>query len=327
MTSPTVPAAYAGGPPPAPPVPVAVGPQPYHRVAHLDPRTARWWRPLATLGVGAGLLLGVAAVGLVAVLVAAVVSLAAPGVLPAVSPELDDPRNPLDLLLMLGSIAVLLPVVVLALRWGGGQRGTVHSVVGRFRWGMALRAAAVVVPLYAAVQWGLTALWPAPDTSVPPLDGRLLLVVLVVLVMTPLQCAAEEYAFRGLPQQVLGTWLRRPVWGVVLPVPLFMVGHGYDWVGQVDIAVFALATGFLVWKSGGLELAVVLHVANNLPLFLAAPLSPSSLQQGEVDPSALLFSLPLTLGLTAALTTWVSRTHGVAFWEPVRGVGRVPAAR
>jgi hypothetical protein len=80
--------------------------------------------------------------------------------------------------------------------------------------------------------------------------------------------------------------------------------------------------GFLVWKSGGLELAVVVHTANNLPLFLISPLSPSSLQQGAVEPWSLLVSLPLMLATSAALCVWVSRTYGVGLWEPVRGHGR-----
>ncbi|MEJ5913049.1 CPBP family intramembrane glutamic endopeptidase [Pseudokineococcus sp. 1T1Z-3] len=324
----TTTSAPAGATPPVPTVTAA--PVTYHRVAHLDPRSARWWRPVAVLGVAAGLLLALATAALAALLPVVVLEVVRedlglaplPAWVPLPSQGLDDPRNPVDLLLMLGTVALLLPVVVLALRWGGRQRGLVHSVEGRFRWAMALRAATVLLPAYAALLWGLAVVLPPADLSVPPLDGRLAVVLLVVLVLTPLQCAAEEYAFRGFPQQLLGTWLRRPVLGVLLPVPLFMAGHGYDWVGQVDIALFALAMGALVWKTGGLELAVVAHTANNLALLLAAPLSPSSLQQGEVDPWVLAVSLALTLLTTAGLWVWVSRTHGLRWSEPVRGTGR-----
>ncbi|GAB3686445.1 lysostaphin resistance A-like protein [Angustibacter aerolatus] len=296
---------------------------PYHRLPHLDARSARWWRPFSTLAVGVGLLLAVAVLGLLVLLVAALTT--QQGSFPAAltpSPGLDDPRNPMDLVVDLGSLGLLLPVVVLAARWGGRRRGTVHSVAGRFRWGTALRAGAVVLPLHAVVLWTLTAIAPPADLSLPPVGASLVAVVVVVLLLTPLQCAAEEYVFRGLPAQLLGTWWRSPVVGVVLPVPLFVLGHGYDRVGQVDVAVFALAMGFLVWKSGGLELAVVAHVANNLPLFLVAPLSPSSLQQGAVDPRSLLVSVPLTLVTTAGLSVWTSRVHGVRLLEPVRGRGR-----
>jgi membrane protease YdiL (CAAX protease family) len=238
------------------------------------------------------------------------------------SDTLEDPTNPADLLFLLGSLAVLIPAVVLGMRWGGGMRGTIHSVAGRVRWRMMLRAASVVIPLYALVIGISSAIAPPDDLATPPLDARTVTVFVVILLLVPLQCAAEEYAFRGLPQQLLGTWLRSPVWGIVLPVPLFMVGHGYDWAGQIDLATFALCAGFLVWKSGGLELAIVVHVANNLILFLLAPFSPSSLHQGATDPAGLLLTLPLTLLTTWGLTAWVSRTHGLRLLEPVRSAAR-----
>ena len=136
--------------------------------------------------------------------------------------------------------------------------------------------------------------------------------------LTPLQCAGEEYLFRGMPQQALGTWLKSPLWGIILPVPLFMLGHGYDWVGQIDIACFALCMGALVWRSGGLELAILVHAANNTMSFLLAPLTPNSLEQGAVNPAALLFSLPLIFGITAWLWWWVGKQYGVDWKTPVR---------
>jgi membrane protease YdiL (CAAX protease family) len=293
---------------------------PFHRLAHDRPTTARWWRPLATFGVAAGLAL---AGSLALILVAAIATLVAQ---PAWRPSelLDDPRNPGDMLFMLGFLAIGVPAVVLGSRWGGGMRGAIHSVARRFRWALLLRAASVVVPLYAAVLVGSFVISPPADFSWPAADGRTLAVFAIVLLLAPLQCAAEEYAFRALPQQMLGTWLRSPLWGILLPVPLFMVGHGYDVVGQIDIAVFAVCMGFLVWKSGGVELAIVVHTANNLVLFLLAPFSPSSLVQGTVEPWTLLLSLPLTLGVTAGLALWVSRTHRLRFFEPVRSAARPP---
>lgn len=132
------------------------------------------------------------------------------------------------------------------------------------------------MPIYAVVLGGQSLIFPPADFTWPPIDGRLFLTFGMILVLGPLQCAAEEYVFRGLPQQALGTWLRSPLWGILLPIPLFILGHGYDWAGQVAIGAFALATGFLVWKSGGLELAILAHTANNIVLFLFAPFSPSS---------------------------------------------------
>ena len=113
------------------------------------------------------------------------------------------------------------------------------------------------------------------------------------------------------------------LWGILIPVPLFVLAHGYDWVGQIDIAVFAVCMGALTWKSGGLECAIVLHTANNLTLFLLTTFSASStLEQGAVDPILLLISLPVTLGSTAWLWWWVSRRYGVRALEPVVEVAR-----
>lgn len=286
----------------------------YHRLSHLDAGTSRWWRPLSTVGVAVGLYIAM----LVVVFIFAVLAMLIGPASWAPSEMLTDPRNPADMLIGLGLIALMIPASVLGARWGGGTRGTIHSVAGRVRWRMLFRAALIVLPLYAVVHTLAFVISPPEDFSWPSADFRTAAVLVFILLLAPLQCAGEEYAFRGVPQQTLGTWLRSPVWGIVLPIPLFVLGHGYDWVGQIDMAVFAICMGFLVWKSGGLELAIVVHTANNLTLFLLAPFSPSSLEQGTVSPLVLMMSIPLTLGMTAGLTLWISRTHGLGWLEPVR---------
>lgn len=301
----------------SPPVELSTEPGlPYHRLSRRHAETARWWRPLSTFSVAAGLYLAM----LAAILIFAVV---AAFIVPASwspSAMLEDPRNPTDMLIALGTVGLMLPAVVLGARWGGGLRGVIHSVAGRVRWRMLFHAAAIVLPLYAVVHTVSFLVSPPQDFAWPSADLRTAAVFVIILLLAPLQCAGEEYAFRALPQQMLGTWLRSPVWGILLPVPLFMIGHGYDWVGQIQIAVFAICMGVLVWKSGGLELAIVVHTANNLTLFLLAPFSASSLEQGTVSPLTLLVSVPLTLGVTGGLFWWVSRAHGLGWAEPVRQV-------
>ena len=195
-------------------------PLPYHRLALASEGTSRWWRPLASGGTALGLYL---AGGVVVVVLFAVATVLFPTAF-SLSESLDDPRSPADMLFLLGSLALMLPAVILGSRWGGGMRGSIHSVAGRVRWGLLLRAAAVIVPLYAVVHVVTFAVSPPADLVWPPLDARTLLVLAIVLLLTPLQCAAEEYAFRALPQQMLGTWLKSPVWGIVLPVPFFVLG-------------------------------------------------------------------------------------------------------
>lgn len=307
----------ASNPVPVLSTPVDTRPYPrlsYHRLAQQHPGTAQWWRPFAVLGTAVGLYAGAL---LVVLIVSVVLALTAPGNW-GPSEFLEDPTNPMDLLIMLGLIALGLPAVVLGSRWGGGMRGAIHSITGRVRWRLLLKASMVVVPFYTLVHTVTFVLAPPADITPLVIDGKIVLVFVIILLLVPLQCAAEEYAFRALPQQLLGTWLRSPLWGILVPVPLFMIGHGYDWVGQIDLAVFAICMGFLVWKSGGIEIAIVVHTANNLILFFLAPLSPTSLHQGAVPPTALLLSVPMTLLVTAALTSWVSKTHGLRWFQPLR---------
>lgn len=297
-------------------------PLPYHRMARLTPRTRKWWRPLLVMLLAAGLIGAFFAVSLVVTVLFGVL----PG-MPEPTADMEDPRNPVDMFATLGMLAIGVPAVALAFRWAGGRRretaGTLHSVVGRFRWSLMGRAALVVVPVFLVANVGGFFLLPPPDLSIPRGGLSLVLVYVVILAVTPLQCAAEEYVFRALPQQVLGTWLRLPVWGILLPVPLFVAGHGYSWVGQIDIAVFAVCTGLLVWKTGGVELSILVHAANNGTLFLVAPFSPSSMHQGDTSPLELLFSMPPLVLTTFGLIWWVSRRDGLRLLEPVRGRGRL----
>ena len=103
-----------------------------------------------------------------------------------------------------------------------------------------------------------------------------------------------------------------------MPVPLFVMGHGYSWLGQVDITVFALAMGALAWKTGGIEIPVLLHVANHWTLFAIAPLIPGFIEQGEVSVTGFLQAIIPMLLLTAGIWWWFSRREHLGLWEPFR---------
>jgi membrane protease YdiL (CAAX protease family) len=105
-----------------------------------------------------------------------------------------------------------------------------------------------------------------PGTPVPAATWPITLVI--VLLLVPVQAAAEEYIFRGYLMQSIGRWLRHPAFAILLPVPLFVLGHGYDLLGQIGVGLFAVAAGWLTWRTGGLEAAIALHVVNNLSAFL-----------------------------------------------------------
>ncbi|RKE60502.1 MULTISPECIES: CPBP family intramembrane glutamic endopeptidase [Microbacterium] len=255
----------------------------FHRLVFARRRSG-WWTPLAVGALGIILfLLMVLVVSLAAILVA----LSNDDAARALNRVLDDPgaldvTNPLSLLIGLGSVALLLPAYLLASLIVNGRRlGFVSAVFGRLRWRWLLVCSGLGVAV-ALVVTLVTALLPAEDPGAqltPPTGGALWLSLLVVVLVVPVQATAEEYVFRGYLMQSIGRWLRHPLFAILLPVPLFVIGHLYDPVGQAGVALFAIAAGWLTWRTGGLEAAIAVHIVNNLLAFVTGIVAGS-------DPSA-----------------------------------------
>ncbi|WP_366146391.1 CPBP family intramembrane glutamic endopeptidase [uncultured Pseudokineococcus sp.] len=97
--------------------------------------------------------------------------------------------------------------------------------------------------------------------------------MLITVPLTPLQAAGEEHGLRGLIIRVTGGWTRGSraglVLGSVVSSVVFTAAHG-----SADPYVLArhlsLAESFavLTWRTGGLEMAVVLHAVLNVMAFL-----------------------------------------------------------
>lgn len=224
-------------------------------------------------------------------------------------------NNPAGLAVGLLMVVLLLPASMLAVRLVGRRRtGTLLSVTGRLRWHLLTRAS-VITAIVLGVFTGVLMLVEAatgtiPDRVVPDgTVGRLALMLLIVLLLVPWQAAAEEIVFRGLLAQTVGSWLRHPAWAIVLPLPLFVFGHDYSLAGMLDVAVFAAVAGYLTWQTGGLEVAIGMHVVNNLGAFVIALLTGADLDATEVAPLAALISIAYTL-VTAALILADMRFRG-----------------
>ncbi|MFF8974516.1 CPBP family intramembrane glutamic endopeptidase [Streptomyces sp. NPDC014995] len=236
----------------------------YHRLARVSARH-RWWRPvLGTLFVAVAYVL---VVGLLDVLLYALGSARGYPEAPEGTVEFGPVSGTAVDLLML---AVAIPVVLLAVRWIGRRpAGTVSSVTGGLRWrllGWYVLVALPVLALTTGVMFllpgddGPPSRWAGWETFAPALA------VLVVLV--PLQSAAEEYVFRGWLTQAVGGFLRSPWWAIVPQAVLFAAAHGWGtpW-GFADLVVFGGVAGWLTVRTGGLEAAIGLHAVNNLFAF------------------------------------------------------------
>ena len=269
---------------------------PYHRLLRCDPHH-RWWRPLVVGLVAIGLYLAALA-GVV--VVAVVVVLAVPSAEPAGSMSWEgdlDPSDPVSLALLLGMLALMLPALLLAARLTGSRpAGLVSSVAGRLRLRWLGTAVLVAFAIWAPVMgvWVAIDAVPHEVRHVAPTTSVVLLVLTLALV--PFQAAAEEYVFRGYLAQLVGSWVRHPLFAVLLPVPLFVLGHGYHALGAVDVGVFAVFCGWITWRTGGLEAAIAAHVANNVVLM-------SLTAFGLGDPNA---TDTTALGLAVSTATMVT---------------------
>lgn len=233
--------------------------------------------------------------------------------------------------------AVPATMFVTFLYHGWLRPGWVASVAGRIRWRWLLVCLGIAVLALLATLVVAAAL-PSAGAG-EEMGGRLndftdttRDFLLVVLFLTPLQAAGEEYAFRGyLTQAVGGVFGRRWV-AVLVPAFLFALAHGaQDAPVFVDRFAFGLVAGVLVLTTGGLEAGIAMHVLNN---FLAFGLA---LAFGDMDSTlnataGSWWMLPTTIVQSVsylALVTYAARRLGIATrtaGEPV-GEGTVLAGR
>ncbi|HXH77800.1 CPBP family intramembrane glutamic endopeptidase [Nocardioides sp.] len=140
--------------------------------------------------------------------------------------------------------------------------------------------------------------------------------LLVVLILTPLQAAGEEYAFRGYLMQAFGGLFPSRVLAVLLSALLFALAHGLaqDLPIFVDRFAFGLVAGALVILTGGLEAAIAMHVLNNFLAFGLA-LAFTDMSSALNPTGGSWWSLPGTLTQSLvylALATWLARRMGLA---------------
>lgn len=218
------------------------------------------------------------------------------------------------------SLALLIPWSMCIQRWLYGVRGvSLHSVVSRFRFDVFGRALLLFSPVWIVVIV-LGALTPGEQVYWSHAD--LIGIFIATLLLTPLQAAGEEYGLRGLVFRVAGSWARGPraglVIGVLVSSVVFTAIHGST-DPYIIVWYFVLAAGLalMTWRSGGLEIAVVLHaVLNTVTLIMAALLRVdlgAALQDRSAGVGTPYLLVPtLTLVAITAVVWWLTRRTGPA---------------
>ncbi|MFP7761467.1 CPBP family intramembrane glutamic endopeptidase [Marisediminicola sp. LYQ85] len=295
----------------------------YHRLARSWPKY-RWWKSLVTGVIGVTFYVIMTFAIVIGFAVVAFVNPRAFDGFTSSMTTLDlDLSDPVTFTFAIGSIAVMLPALVFALLIMGPRPiGLVSSVAGRLRWGWLARCILPALAVYGVVFGASFAIDPllggAPVSASVTSAGLLLLVLALVLV--PLQATAEEYVFRGYLMQTIGGWLKHPAWAILLPVPLFAIGHDYDIWGLLDVSIFAVFAGWLTWRTGGLEAAIVAHVVNNTALFALGSFDLIDINAADGSPIGLGMTLVTMVGYSA-LVLWQAKKTGL---QTVRTVEAAP---
>ncbi len=182
-------------------------------------------------------------------------------------------ENPWGMLSAHLALATLIPIsLALVLFVHRRLPGFLASVRPWFRWrylGLSMGLALVVFNLFLFLQH-----LGQPFPALQPQQSFWVFLV-VILLTSPLQAAAEEFFFRGYLLQSFHTLAPRSPWfGVVCSAALFALFHGTQNIPLfLDRFAFGVLVGVLVVKTGGLEAAIGAHVINNLLAFTYAGLA------------------------------------------------------
>ena len=237
----------------------------------------------------------------------------------------------------LASVALMIPWSMLIQRWLYGVKGaSLHSVVSRFRFDVFGRALVVILPawiVFLAIQYSQ----PIPE-GVTWTNTDVVWFIVATLLFTPLQAAGEEYGYRGLVFRVAGGWARGEraglVTGIAVSSVVFAAIHfSTDLWLNLWYLLFAAGTALITWRTGGLEVAVVLHAGLNTLVFLFEAALRQDFQasmdrSAGVGDAAVL--APAIVVLLATVVIWMltlragpARTPGATVPQAGAGMARV----
>ena len=190
----------------------------------------------------------------------------------------------------LGSIACLVPAVAFATKIVKGRPfHSVASSCGGFDFGIfgkamitALILIGIPVAVSTVVKFG--------NTGVTKFT---VLGFIACIILGPLQCAGEEFLFRGVMLQGIGSWVKRPLLAIALQSILFAAGHPYNIWGFLEVLCSGLILGYLVYRTRGLEASCAAHIVNNMVLFILNGFGFESISSNGTVPADVLLDVAI----------------------------------
>lgn len=224
----------------------------------------KWYKPLIVL------LIGVAVWGVFTSIIMGIAYILDPdAVANAMKGSYDtmDSYSPAGAIFTFGQILCFIPAIMIANRIVNARPFSSYSSSrGGFNWAAFLKSFGVVLILFALPLCIITFLTDEHTGEIKFSIAGLILCV----ILCPLQCAAEEYLFRGYAMQTIGSWCKFPVVAIVLQAVLFAAMHPYNLVGVISTFIMGVILGVIAYYTKGLEASCALHIANNLISFLFA---------------------------------------------------------
>lgn len=239
----------------------------------------------------------------------------------------------------LGMAAMILVSMGLVLFLHRHRPRWLHSVQPGFRWRYAAVAFAAAVVVIGGI-WALTQIGQPWQFSPEPQLGWYLLVIVLI---TPLQAAGEEYFFRGYLIQAISMTAvdprarttevqpgragaaelfakNYPIWaGIIGSALIFALLHPLPNLQSFLYPfAFGLIAGWLALKTGGLEAGIAAHVVNNVITFGFAAFS-GNVVQVYADRSVEWLPLLIVVGsfaLFAAAASLIAKRMNLAVRTP-----------
>ena len=168
----------------------------------------------------------------------------------------------LGVVIALGSVACMIPAVALAaLIVKDRPFSSYSSSRGGFNWGAYFKYLVVSFVVFGALMAVFSLV--SPDTSGDGANKFTIVGFIVLAVLVLFQGAGEEYVFRGLIMQTIGSWTKLPVLAIVASSLLFAVAHSYNIYGIIAVFVDGLVFAIIAWYTKGLEVSCAAHGAHN----------------------------------------------------------------
>jgi membrane protease YdiL (CAAX protease family) len=278
----------------------------------------RWWSPLFSLLLLVSIAVPIMIVALLPVVLIGVVGQVVDPLQWSLT-SITDVNNlgPAGFLYVNLSLIALIPAAGLSI-WIGHQIRPryLSSVAGGIRWRWLLRCMVLVLPIWL-IYLGLSAFVEAPQG---PRPHQWALLLVIVLVLTPFQAAAEEYVFRGWILQNVGSWFARPILGLVVSTVIstaaFAAAHTSPdpWIIG-SLACLAVASSIAAWRTGGLEAGIAMHTVNNVTAFTVVILfggwqQAFITQTTQATPAVFILAL-IVHGTALALILWQAKRLGI----------------